>query len=47
LKDKDQNDAEINAWLNPQLVPLSGLLKQVAPSQFGTVTVSLTSFKKN
>ncbi|MGE5086831.1 MAG: hypothetical protein ACM3MG_11060 [Bacillota bacterium] len=47
LKDKDQNDAEINVWLNPQLVPLSGLLKQVAPSQFGTVTVSLTSFKKN
>ncbi|MBO9668576.1 MAG: hypothetical protein J7501_17390 [Bdellovibrio sp.] len=45
LKDKDQN-AEINAWINPQLIPLSGLLKQVAPSQFGNVTVELTSFSK-
>lgn len=46
LKDKEQN-AEINAWINPQLIPLSGMLKQVAPSQLGEVTVSLKSFKKN
>lgn len=45
LKDKEQN-AEINAWINPQVVPLSGMLKQVAPSQFGNVTVVLKSFQK-
>lgn len=46
LKDKENNN-EINAWINPQLIPMSGLLKQVAPSQFGNVTVVLKSFKKN
>lgn len=45
LKDKEQN-AEINAWINPEKVPMSGLLKQVAPSQFGQVTVVLKSFQK-
>lgn len=44
---KDKQNGEINAWINPQLVPMSGLLKQVAPTQFGTVTVLLKSFKKN
>jgi hypothetical protein len=46
LKDKDKGD-EINAWINPQLIPLSGMLKQVAPSQFGEVTVELTAYHKN
>lgn len=46
LKNKEDN-TEINAWINPQVVPMSGLLKQVAPSQFGTVTMLLKSFKKN
>jgi len=46
LRDKEKNE-EINAWLNPSIVPLSGMLKQVAPSQFGNVTVALKSFKKN
>lgn len=46
LKNKDDN-SEINAWINPQQIPISGMLKQVAPSQFGKVTVVLTSFKKN
>lgn len=46
LKDKDNNQ-EVNAWINPQIVPMAGLLKQVAPSQMGTVTVELKSFKKN
>lgn len=44
-KDKSNND-EINFWINPKVVPLSGMLKQVAPSQFGQVTVELTSFNK-
>lgn len=46
LKEKGKND-EINAWINPQEIPLSGMLKQVAPSQLGQVTISLKSFKKN
>jgi hypothetical protein len=46
LKDKSNNN-EINAWINPQVIPMSGMLKQVAPSQFGEVTVLLKSFKKN
>lgn len=46
LKDKDKNE-EMNAWINPQQVPLSGLLKAIQPSQFGNVTIELSSFKKN
>lgn len=46
LKDKDKNE-ESNAWINPQQIPLSGMLKTVQPGQFGEVTVVLTSFKKN
>ncbi len=46
LKDLDKNN-EINVWMNPQAVPLSGMLKTVQPSQFGDVTVVLKSFKKN
>lgn len=46
LKDKDNNQ-ETNAWINPQLIPLSGMLKTIQPSQFGKVTIELKSFKKN
>ena len=46
LLDKDSNQ-ETNAWINPQLIPLSGMLKTIQPSQFGQVTVELKSFKKN
>lgn len=46
IKDLDQNQ-EINQWVNPQQIPISGMLKSVAPSQFGQVTITLTSFKKN
>lgn len=45
LKDLDQNQ-EINVWINPQAVPLSGMLKTIQPSQLGNVTVVLKSFKK-
>ena len=45
LKDKDTNK-ESNAWINPQLIPISGMLKAVQPSQLGDVTILLTSFKK-
>lgn len=46
IKDKDTNQ-ETNAWINPQLIPLSGMLKTIQPSQFGQVTVELKSFVKN
>ncbi len=45
LKDKETNK-ESNAWINPQLIPISGMLKAVQPSQLGEVTILLTSFKK-
>jgi hypothetical protein len=45
IKDKDTNQ-ETNAWINPQLIPISGMLKTVQPSQMGEVTMLLTSFKK-
>ncbi len=45
LKDKTNNQ-ESNAWINPQLIPISGMLKAVQPSQLGEVTILLTSFKK-
>lgn len=45
---KDKSDGkETNAWINPQAIPLSGMLKTIQPSQFGNVTILLTSFKKN
>ncbi|MCE3010511.1 MAG: hypothetical protein LW875_07860 [Proteobacteria bacterium] len=42
-----KDNSEINQWANPKLVPVSGLIKAVTPSQIGTMTVELTSFKKN
>lgn len=46
LRDKQQN-SEINTWINPQIIPLSGMIKTIQPNQFGTMTVVLKSFKKN
>ncbi|MDG0814881.1 DUF3108 domain-containing protein [Bdellovibrio svalbardensis] len=47
-RDKASSDkGEINVWLNPQVVPVGGTLKQTAPTQFGTMTLTLKSFKKN
>lgn len=46
IKDKTNNQ-EINTWINPQMIPLSGMLKTIQPSQFGKITVELTSFQKN
>lgn len=44
LLDKSSNE-ELNMWASTD-VPMSGLVKQIAPSQFGKVTVELTSFTK-
>ena len=46
IKDKDNNQ-ETNAWINPEKVPLSGMLKTIQPSQFGEVHVELKSFHKS
>ncbi len=45
IKDKDKNE-ETNAWINPEQIPLSGMLKTIQPSQFGEVNVELKSFNK-
>ena len=39
---KDQSIQE--AWINPQVVPMMGLLKALADSQFGKVTQEATAF---
>lgn len=38
---------DINVWMNPLVVPMSGMLKQVAPGPIGEVTVECTSFSRN
>jgi hypothetical protein len=43
---KSQN-ADIEQWVNPKIIAVFGLAKTLAPSQFGQVTIELTSFKKN
>jgi hypothetical protein len=38
---------EINIWMNPQVVPVGGTLKQITPSPLGKMTTMLRSFVKN
>ncbi|MBX3021922.1 MAG: hypothetical protein KF799_09625 [Bdellovibrionales bacterium] len=42
---KDNSDSQ--AWLNPTIVPITGMLKSIQPSQMGEVTLELTDFKRN
>lgn len=45
-KIKSKKDGSVQeAWINPQAIPMSGLLKALADSQFGKVTQALTSFE--
>jgi len=46
VKDNAQNGAISEQWVNPRDIPLSGMLKSVADSQLGKVTIELTSFKQ-
>lgn len=46
IKDKAQNNQISEQWINPRDIPLSGMLKSLADSQLGKVTIELTSFKK-
>ena len=41
------NNSEIQQWANPRDIPVFGMIKTVSQSQFGPVTIELTSFKKN
>ncbi len=45
VKDKANNNSISEQWVNPRDIPLSGMLKSLADSQMGKVTVELTSFK--
>lgn len=44
-REKGKTD-DINVWMNPLVVPMSGMLKQVAPGPIGEVVVECTSFAK-
>jgi hypothetical protein len=39
-------DTVVEQWVNPKQVPVFGMVKMIAPSQLGNVTVELTSFKR-
>ena len=44
---KDSKTGEMSeAWINPEKVPLSGMLKALQPSQLGQVNIQLKSFRK-
>jgi hypothetical protein len=45
IHDKKQN-SDSEAWINPNVVPISGMIKTIQPSQMGDITVVLTSFQK-
>jgi sporulation protein YlmC with PRC-barrel domain len=45
VKDKANGDQITEQWVNPRDIPLSGMLKSLADSQLGKVTIELTSFK--
>lgn len=46
-KIKNKKDSSIQeAWINPQAIPMSGLLKALADSQFGKVTQELNKFSR-
>ena len=47
LKIRDNsNNQESQAWLNPTVIPMTGMIKMIQPSQFGEVVVELTGFQK-
>lgn len=42
IKDRDSGDLQ-EAWINPQEVPITGMVKAIADSQFGKITQELTA----
>lgn len=48
LKMKDNKSGDISQmWANPTVIPISGMIKAIQPSQFGEITMELTNFQKN
>lgn len=45
VKDNANNGQITEQWVNPRDIPLSGMAQSKADSQFGKVTIQLTSFK--
>lgn len=45
IRDTKENK-DMEAWINPAEIPITGMLKNVAPGQMGKVTVELTAFRK-
>lgn len=45
LRNKSDN-SETEVWINPNLIPLGGLIKTVSQTQMGPLNVELTDFKK-
>lgn len=45
IKDKKEN-SETELWVNPDEIPILGLIKNVGQSQIGPVTMELTAFNK-
>lgn len=44
---KGKKDGQlIEIWVNPQAVPLAGMVKMIQPSSLGKATLTLKSFKK-
>jgi hypothetical protein len=46
VKDNANNGDISEQWVNPRDIPISGMLKSLADSQLGKVTIELTSFIK-
>ena len=45
IKDKANNGDLSEQWVNPRDIPIAGMVKSLANSQIGKVTIELTSFK--
>ena len=45
IKDKANNGDLSEQWVNPRDIPIAGMVKTLANSQIGKVTMELTSFK--
>lgn len=44
IHDKSKNE-DSQVWVNPGVVPMGGMIKTIAPSQLGEITIELTAFK--
>ena len=45
MKIKNKDDGKVTeAWINPYDLPITGMIKTIAPGQFGDVKIDMTSF---